>query len=466
MRPAEKIERLIKKIEVKPGPQLRQEMLAAALQAQTGRGRPVEPVSIWRAIMNSRITKYAAAVIILAVLAAVASTGINKVRVDASTAVFADVLEKIQKHNYTFDLIVKDAQEANDTGTKMKGTVVEPGRFRVDIAIAVGRMSSISNLADKQTLLLFHDTKTAYLSTEPLLRGDIGAEGVISMCAQPIADLWNLSSGSEEKLGTRKIEGAAASGFKVSFEDKAFTYEIAIWAQKTGQPVLVEITPVPKAKGPRLKWVLKNFVMDAQVNEALVSFTIPRGYTLKQAGAENKTSQASTEAAKIVSVLSLWSEGKKDEAIKVLLSVDWSQTVAFGAKPHIFSMGEQEYISLSAEKQQEMLAEIMSAAKDVQRISSELVRISGEKIAAKEYASAEEYLGAGVELGSILNQEPDRMIIVQLVGNATEKKCLQTMVKMYEQQGEQEKLKAANDRISELNAQTAEIKQRVRQGQQ
>ena len=100
MKPAENIQKLIKKLNVTPDPKRRQKTLNDALQAlentQNKTPAPTEP-NIWRIIMKNRITKFTvAAGVIIAVL-----LGLNIISSpDAANIAWAEVNERIAQVDY------------------------------------------------------------------------------------------------------------------------------------------------------------------------------------------------------------------------------------------------------------------------------------------------------------------------------------------------------------------------------
>ena len=290
---------------------------ALAAQAKTKTSNPAQlTAGIWRMIMKSKITKLAAsAVIIIAVL--VGTYHFNG-SIDGTSAAFASVLENIQKHNYKFELVVQTIDRAKVSSSfSMQAMIMEPGRMRLDWSSPIGKISSISDLASQKTLILFHENKAGVMGEDSVIKSNTG---ILSLCTRPIANLWNLRNGSEENLGTKEMGGLPATGFRVIQEDNYFKYDMAIWAESSsGKPVQVEIVAIPKGTEQReLKWIMKDFEINAQVNDALFSFEVPEGYVLGyQSDLKNLTSsQATEEAKKIESMLQQWSEGKKAQAIE------------------------------------------------------------------------------------------------------------------------------------------------------
>lgn len=407
-----------------------------------------ETISIWRIIMKSGITKIAAAaVLIIAIL-----IGINQFggSVGGGSVAFGEVLEYFQTFSYTFDLSVDTvAEKQSSTALKMQAMVWELGKMRVNCSAgAAGNISSISDFNSGKTLLLFHQNKTGVIKNESLLNNNTGAGGIVSFCTKPIENLWNLRDGTEELLGEQEIDGKLATGFRVSQEDQYFEYDITIWADpERGVPVIVEANAKPLDRSyPSIKWLMENFDLDVQLDEELFSLNLPAGYTLAyQEDLESIEAKEdpSIESEKIVRMLELWSDGRKSEAIELLLGIDWTKQIVFGKEPYIFSFTEKGYISLKADDQRQAMEEIMATASTIRKIVKETLATGKTAMANQDYESAEQHFEATLRLGELLSHNPEGMIMVRLVGIATQKVSLNEMVKLYTTTNNQVKLQIA-----------------------
>jgi len=414
-----------------------------------------------RFIMN-RFTKLtAAAVIIIAVIVGLSHLGGS---IDGSSVVFGEVLGYIQTFSYTFDLTLTEKQPVEDF--TMQAMVLELGRMRLDCTAPVGKISSITDFTAGKTLLLFHENKAGVIKEESVLNKSTGATGILALSTRPIENLWNLRDTTEEQLGESDINGQVVTGFRLFREDQYFQYEIAIWADaEKGVPVLVEVVSKPlEASYPSMKWTMNNFDLDVELDEELFSLELPAGYTL--AYQENLDeieveTESSAESGKIVQMFELWSQGRKDEPIEILLGIEWTEQIEFGKEPYLFSMTEKGYISLKAEDQKRVMEEIMITAVTVREIVHEVVRLGQEAVSSNNYEAAEQYYEAGLQLGKLLARDPESMIIVRLVGIAVEKKTLNEMISLYTTMNNQEKLQTAEKQLQAAEAEGAKIKNKA-----
>jgi hypothetical protein len=447
---------------------LRANMLSAFKETREQNTRPaIQWPVLWREIMRSSITKLAAAaVIIIAVLIGIHHFGGS---IDGSNVAFGNVIGYLQTHSYTFDLTFEGTDKGNGiTPFTLKAMIMELGRMRFDCPTMVGKISSITNLNTGKTLLLFHQNKSGVLMDESVLKKDTGAEGILTLCTRPIASLWNLRNGTEEQLGEKEIDGQIVTGFKISQKDKDFEYDITIWADtQKNTPYLVEIIskPITDKSFPVIKWTAANFNLDVELDEKLLSLEVPADYTLSyQSNLEDMKAetQPSAQAQKIEQMLSLWPEGKKTEALEILLGINWKEPINFGKEPYLFSMTEQGYITLKSEDQKRVMDDIMKTSVTVRKMVYEVVRLGQEAVSNKDYKKAEQYYEAGLQLGKLLSNDPDRMIVVRLVGIAAKKKILTTMIDLYTTTNNKEKLQSANEQLKAANAEGEEIKNKAK----
>ncbi len=466
MRPAENIERLIKKSRYKASTEAYDKALGSFLQAVDAYEKQklalTEP-NIWRIIMKSKITKAAAAaVIIIAVLIGINHFGGS---LGGGSVAFADVLKYIQTQSYTFDLTMKDVIEEGSPTVNIKAMIFELGRVRMDCSVPVGEMSSITDFTTEKTLLLFHENKTAVIKEEPVLNKSTGAQGMFVLFTRPIDNLWNMRDGTEEQLGEKEINGQLVTGFKVLQEDRYFQYDMTIWADAAdGVPRLVEVTSKPLDGSFSIKWTMENFDLDVDLDEELFSLEVPAGYTLAYQEDLEKIevdTESSTEAEKIEQILELWSQGRKDETIEILLGIEWTEQIEFGKEPYLFSMTEKGYISLKAEDQKRVMEEIMITAVTVRKIVFEVVRLGQEAVSSNNYEAAEQYYEAGLQLGKLLARDPETMIIVRLVGIAVEKKTLNEMISLYTTTNNQKKLQTTEKQLQAAEAEGDKIKNKA-----
>jgi hypothetical protein len=463
MRAADSINRLIKKLHVPASSELDERVYGEISKVPAGKRETSDRPDIWRIIMKSRIIKLSAAAVIIIVIL----IGINQFGglIGGSNIAFGEVLGYVQKHSYTFDLNGLRPQEA------IHAMVWELGWIRVDFSAGpgVGKISSITDFNTDQTILLFHQNKTAVLKKESVLNKNVGVEGIISFCSRPIAQLWNMLDGVEEYLDEKEIDGQRVSGFRVIKEDQNFKYDITIWVDsKNGLPYIVETIATPFDQSyPTITTTMENFNFDVKLDEDLFSLDLPEGYRLAyQEELENlevKT-KPSDESKKIVQMLELWSEGKKDEAIESLLEINWTGPIEFGKEPYIFSISDKQYTSLNAEDQKPVSKQIFAAQTAFQGISKEVLALGQKEVAANQYEEAERYFNVGLQLGKLLDCYPDIGIISRLVGISIEKKSLNEMINLYETTNEQEKLQMAKEQLQTAEAEVEKIKKKA-QGQ-
>ena len=206
---------------------------------------------------------------------------------------------------------------------------------------------------------------------------------------------------------------------------------------------------------------MENFDLEVQLDEELFSLNLPADYTLAyQEDLETieVEEEPSVESEKIVQMLELWSDGRKNDAIKLLLEIDWTKKITFGKEPYIFSLTEKGYISLKADDQRQAMEEIMATASTIRKIVKETLAIGKTAMANQDYESAEQHFEATLRLGELLSHNPEGMIMVRLVGIATQKVSLNEMVKLYTNTNNQAKLQTAEKLLRAAETEGEKIK--------
>ena len=276
MRPAENIEKLIKNINIDTNAKIDEEVLGDVVEAfEKSKVKKTSAIeqNIWRIIMKSRITKIAAAaVIIIAVM-----VGINYIggSPDGATVVWADVLknmEAAQTVTFTFE---SEKQYEDGEYCWEKGTTRIKGPYRRTDATGGHRYQngpsheettiSIMDLSRQNRFVLLHPPhKWAYYAP------DHGGNDTLLTYDGLKKD---FRDGTEEYLGRVKIDGRDAVCFRISKDNK----EIAVWADPdTALPIRIERT----ANDGIDKTILSNITFDAELDDELFDMTLPDDYVV------------------------------------------------------------------------------------------------------------------------------------------------------------------------------------------
>jgi hypothetical protein len=222
-----------------------------------------KPLLIWRTIMRSRITKFAAAAaIIVAALLGIHFIG-NPL---GSNVTFAQVIQPIlNAQTAVLDIIVGNEL---DNGPVIHDMVMG-SRIRRTLSNAPD-VVSIIDLGSGKILVLIAPTKEAvYID----LKGLPSIPNYMERLRNVIAGLQEHPQFKVEKLGERDIAGQRLIGFRAK-HPKA---EITIWADpETALPVRIE-----QNEG-QMNVICKNIQFDLAMEESLFSMDVPEGYKLQQ----------------------------------------------------------------------------------------------------------------------------------------------------------------------------------------
>jgi hypothetical protein len=214
-------------------------------------------------IMNSKITKLAAAAaIIIAVLAGLHFVG----NPFGATVTFAQVVEPILNAKTVIcDVIIG----ADDTNPVMHEIIVGP-RIRRTMSNLPG-LVMIIDLDGGQLLALDTAGKTgSYISIEGQVKDR--TKNYVDFLRQVIRQ---VQEGKVEELSEQIIDGKKAIGFVGKGQNEGVT----IWADpQTAHPIRIEAQI-----GQEFAFIMKNLEFDVPVNDALVSMELPAGYTEQEA---------------------------------------------------------------------------------------------------------------------------------------------------------------------------------------
>jgi len=218
------------------------------------------PSSIWRTIMKSRITKLAAAAVII--VAAV----IALQQFTAGTPTFAQVIQPIlNAQTAILDIIVGE----EEAGGPVIHDMVMGSRIRRTLSNAPD-VVSIIDLESGKILVLTSPTKEAvYID----LKGLPSIPNYMERLRNVIAKLQEHPEFTVEELGRQEVAGQKVIGFLAKHPEA----EITIWADaKTALPVRIE-----QNEG-QMKVICKNIQFDVPMGKSLFSMDVPEGYKLQQ----------------------------------------------------------------------------------------------------------------------------------------------------------------------------------------
>jgi len=254
-------------------------------------GEPVEStkistsLKIRRIIMKSKITRFAAAaVIIMAALITFHFVG----NPFGATVTFAKVIQPIlNARTVVLDFIVGDETNGAVMHDVIVGSKIRRTFSNMDTILII-------DLDNAKMLTLGPADKGAiYMDIQgPLEEGTKSYLGLVRDIVSKIVDNPNIPV---QELGEREIDGQRAVGFLLSEPNLKLT----IWADlKTALPIRIELLQ------GQTQTIIKNIEFDVLVDDSLVSMNVPAGYTL------NEEEQDWTEFNEqdFIVVLRVWAE--------------------------------------------------------------------------------------------------------------------------------------------------------------
>jgi len=299
MKSTENIERLIKRFfagkqeQVKTAPELDKKIIADVLtvqnQSKTDQSAAVQP-NIWRIIMRSRISQYAAAaVFILAVIIGIIELG----KPIGASAVFAAAMDSI-KQARTFKC-TEVTERPNRDGDSREGETFlfkqtwifkEPNWERYERPRspwgAVVNEVTITHYDKRKSLELRPLEKTALLhdmSSDYEVDNKTGELRLTQLRTGLRDRLLKTSEGAVDDLGKAVLDGKSVRVLQSRKDNRVTT----VWIDpETGYPVQIE----HKWSGQkRLPLLYTSIEIDVELDDKLFSLETPEGYTVKESGA-------------------------------------------------------------------------------------------------------------------------------------------------------------------------------------
>ncbi len=250
------------------------------LTEQTSGQQPKE-LKIWRIIMKSRITKLAAAaVIIVAVILGLTFTG----GPDMASVAWAEVIEKVEQISaLTYDMTTEISYPGNKTLTYQSENYVA-GDYGTRSSISMnGEVFVVKYLLPRKKLAYHIRPKyKTYiridLSDEQAARGKDPDD--------PRTWLKTILSGDYTELGRDNINGVAVEGIKCSrLEMTGEDSVMRLWVGvETNLPVRIEVEMFSMEGGQMRphKYVMENFQWDVELDESVFEPNIPDDYKLRE----------------------------------------------------------------------------------------------------------------------------------------------------------------------------------------
>ena len=236
-----------------------------------------------RLIMKSSITRVAVAAAVIIV----AAIGFHYI--GGSSITFADVIEPIlTARTMIFDVIIGD----EETGTSMH-EIIAGQKIRRTISNIPGITMIIDLESSRMLALNDIDNSAGYVDISGTVKER--HQSYVEFLRQVIAKLKD----NYKNLGEQEIDGRKA----VVFEARGHNQGVKIWADpKTALPIRIELTL------GQMFSIMKNFQINPQIDDSLVSMDVPDGYTL------DKTEFDMTDVTEqdLIESLRIWAKVMRD----------------------------------------------------------------------------------------------------------------------------------------------------------
>jgi len=287
MKPADNINRLIKNSDVTTSSEIDSRILGDAFEeleklkvAKLAGNR----LNIRRIIMKTRITKLAAAAVIIVAI----MIGINSFLGIGTPVAFADVIQPIlDARTVIMDILIGPEGRQVVIHDEVMGS-----RIRRTVSNVQGT-DIIIDLEQMKVLALTHAEKTA---TYAGLDGLGKMPNYLELLQDVVARMQDKEEYKVEDQGLQEIDGHDYIVF-VAESDKD---TITIWADpETALPVRI------KQKTPNMQIICNNLQFDVALDESRFSMEVPDGYVVQQVGGIDFKKSSESD---FIETLRIWAE--------------------------------------------------------------------------------------------------------------------------------------------------------------
>ena len=247
------------------------ELLAGTLEAMRREASAGRPRTLTLRITNmKRAYRFAAAAALL--VAAGLGVGWYLYNAMSPSVAFADVAQRVQNAR-TFQMTV-EAQMPNQPPMRMKWLFKEPSGMRMEME-SPARSVSIFDLAGGKMLSLIPAQKQAMTMDLGQLPQGKQQVNYLGQLRKALAGNPREKSG-EREIGERTIDGRQAKGYQVG--EPGMPMEI--WVDRhSGDILLVRMAMPDTGLIPSVTTIMRDFVIDADLDDELFSMEVPAGYT-------------------------------------------------------------------------------------------------------------------------------------------------------------------------------------------
>lgn len=289
-----------KRASIKTGEELDKKIIDAALLAQKNSNKEQSALTepkIWRFIMKSKITKLAAAAVII--IAAIAA--INQFGGSGTSNIYAAVVEQLHSARTMTYSVITQTPVKNMPTVRTEMAFKEPAYMRTTTAdgfVTVIDWTRGRGISIWPTRKQFIDFEASNFRHDP--------EKDLFMF---IESLKALPYKADQVLGKKDIDGRVLQGFRVVEEGVINT----VWVDpKTRELVRVEME---FTNAPGMNKIMTDFQFDVELDDSLFSLTPPEGFT--SLGVQADVSKLTEQD--LIEYLRAWSSWTKDRTFPPIL---------------------------------------------------------------------------------------------------------------------------------------------------
>lgn len=295
MKPAEKIEKLLKKLRYKTSAETHDRVLGNVLLALNEKEKQkagVPKPDLWRTIMNTRTRKFAIAATI--VIAAIIGLHYIAGPFSTTSTVYAEVARRLHNARTLLYTVVTTTTVEGMPEIEIEVAFKEPGYMRMT---SPGGYISVADWTQGKGLSIIPPRKQFIEMNMSNLPDDAAQRQF-----DAIERLRTLPERADEVLGEREMDGRTVQGFRVNEEGLINT----VWIDPKSRELVVVETEFVNAPG--MGATMTDFRFNMDLDDSLFSLTPPDGYTR----VEVQVDVSEVSENDLIEFLRLWSTWTKD----------------------------------------------------------------------------------------------------------------------------------------------------------
>jgi len=146
--------------------------------------------------------------------------------------------------------------------------------------------------------------------------------------------------------------------------------------------------------------------------------------------------------------LELWSKGERESVVDKFLNVKWESATLFSQESPL-NLTEKKFIELPESERKIIQQKSLEEAKAIKDMGKYILELGKKSLAVKDYDMAESYFNSFLRYNEALSRAGS-LEIIRTLGISGQRAALKGLIELYNKTGNKMKLKAAEERLSQL----------------